>query len=170
MSHDLVKFSMPSEFILARVLPIPCELAYGYRHGWLGRAEAVKVALAGYGVVPDPPVAYEELGLLLSDDLYRVPELIGGIGESVPTQEGCARVWLYLALAWVYENRNDYSDPLSIVEQLYADFEYPNEIEGFVRFMPPGEGQLTGEAAVYERWRAYLERVGAELRERRQRD
>lgn len=45
--------------------------------------------------------------------------------------------WLYLTLSWLWINRDKFNDPLSEVEKIYADFEYPVEIEGFIRYMPP---------------------------------
>jgi hypothetical protein len=166
MNHDLVKFPMSAEFVLTHALPTPCELAYGYEHGWLGRSAAVQVALAGYGKFLEPPPAYEELALLLSDSFYRVPDLIREIVRANSSGEDCSRIWLYLALAWAYVHRVEYSDPLSIVEQLYADFDYPDEIEGFVRFLPVPQGLPTGEAALYRRWSEYLESSGMKYRSR----
>ncbi|MFL6073798.1 MAG: DUF2247 family protein [Mycobacteriales bacterium] len=164
MNHDLVKFQLPADFVLARSLPTPGELAYGYEHGWLGPAAAVEVAAGGYGVLPDPPPAYQELALLLPDDLARVPDLVREIATAGPAREDRATIWLYLALAWLYEHRTDYPDPLSIVEQLYDDFEFPAAIEGFVRFLPAPEGQPTGEDALYARWSAWLDTTAARYR------
>jgi hypothetical protein len=169
MNYDLVKFPIPGDFVVAWGLPTPCELAYGYKHGWIGASEAVQSALAGYGVVPEPPAAYEELALLLSDNLDRVPDLIEEIARAGDPLEDCASIWLYLALAWVFGHRGEYRDAFLVVEQLYADFGYPSEIESFVRFLPVGGGLPTGEAALYGRWSAYLERTGAQYRSRFQR-
>ena len=44
--------------------------------------------------------------------------------------------WLYLSLASLFENKEYMDDPLSVVEDIYADFEYPPEIQSFVRYMP----------------------------------
>ena len=158
--------SLPARFVLDRVLPTPGELAYGYRLAWITPEVAVSLALAGLGVVPDPPTAYEELALLLSDRFDQVPDLMNELeGEAGPTGRD-ARVWLFLALSWIYDHRTEFSDPFSNVEQLYDDFDYPEEIEGFVRFLPVAEGVPTGAAALYGRWSEYLEAAGAEYRRR----
>lgn len=44
--------------------------------------------------------------------------------------------WLYLILKWLYKNRSKYKDPLAIVEELYEEFEYPEDMKTFVRYMP----------------------------------
>ena len=50
------------------------------------------------------------------------------------------RNWLIIVLSWIYNERQKYSDPLEIVEEIYADFDYPPEIESIVRYMPPSDG------------------------------
>ena len=45
-----------------------------------------------------------------------------------------------MLLAWVYENHIKIDDQLEVVEKIYANFDYPLQIEQFVRFMPPLDG------------------------------
>jgi hypothetical protein len=45
---------------------------------------------------------------------------------------------------------------LGVVEQIYADFDYPPAVEGLVRYMPLQPGDEPGEAALVERWAAFL--------------
>jgi hypothetical protein len=161
---DLVKFSIPAAFVIERAVLTPGELSYGHRHGWLSDADVVRVALAGYGVLDEMPQAYEELALLLSDDVGRVPDLVR---ELEPGDEGeSSTIWCYLALSSVFERKSEYDDPLQVVEMIYADFGYPEEIEGFVRYMPVADGDPVGEQAIYDRWRAYLRAKDAEYRAR----
>jgi hypothetical protein len=82
MSDDLVKFAIPAEFVTARVLLRPGELVYGYCDGWLGDRAVVEVALAAFEAGGDLPSAEEELALLLSDSLGRVPELLEELAQS----------------------------------------------------------------------------------------
>lgn len=43
---------------------------------------------------------------------------------------------LLILLSWLYENQSAFIDPLGVVEEIYAEFDYPEEIEQFVRYMP----------------------------------
>lgn len=162
MNYDLVKFEIPAEFVAARVVLTPGELAYGYRHDWIDDAACVHLALAGMYAVPEPPGAYEELALLFSDSLDRVSHLV----DEIPADDDDGKIWLYLALARLVEIRSEYSDVLAIVEQLYADFGYPSEIEGLVRYMPVREEDGVGEDAIFARWEEYLDRVSVKYRSR----
>jgi hypothetical protein len=48
--------------------------------------------------------------------------------------------WLFLLLAWIYSNREIFSNPLSVVEELYSEFDYPESIESFVGYLPAKDG------------------------------
>ena len=164
MTDDQAKFRLPASFVLDRVTLRPNELAFGYTHGWLDDSAVVRIAERM--LVDDrrivPPV--EGLALLLSADLWRVPELVGEIDEGVAGNAG--RVWLYLALDWLSVERGDFSDPYEMIEMLYADFDYPPEIEGMVRFMPAPPGAATGLGVIDQHWREYLRERAKEYSER----
>lgn len=49
---------------------------------------------------------------------------------------------------------------------LYADFGYPEEIEGLVRFMPSPPGAETGYRAVEQRWEDFVSRKSAQYGDR----
>ena len=73
------------------------------------------------------------------------------------------RKWTYLELKAAYEVRDRLKDPLGVVEQIYADFDYPEAVSAFVRYMPPPPGAHTGEDALYDRWAKYLAGEASEL-------
>jgi hypothetical protein len=162
----LMELQLPASFVVERVLPTGAEIAYGFREGWLSRQGVVDVALAKYEAGGPLGSAEEELALLLSDDFDRVDDLITGLEVSGQPAERRARLWLFLALAWLLEHRSDYGDPLTMIELLYADFDYPEEIRSLVRFMPPGPGQIASIEGIEQRWHDYVDRVGVEYRDR----
>jgi hypothetical protein len=70
--------------------------------------------------------------------------------------------FLYAVLSWVYDYRAEYSEPLEVVECIYADFDYPDEVAKFVRYMPSIDPPLATVELNTERlnrhWAEYLER------------
>ena len=48
--------------------------------------------------------------------------------------------WLLALLAELYARRDSIADPLGDVEMIYADFDYPECMESFVRYMPVTDG------------------------------
>jgi hypothetical protein len=152
---------LPAEFIAARVLLLPVELARGYRLGHVSDRSVVRLAeqllATGFPVSPHT----EELALLLSADYDRVPDLVAEIDEAEPSApSNHTEVWLYLVLAWIYEHREEFADPLAEIETVYADFGYPEQIEGLVRYLPAPPGQSSGPGAVEARWKDFLDRQG----------
>lgn len=99
----------------------------------------------------EPGRIVESLSLLPSDELDKVPYLMDKLADDGKS------LWVFLALAWVHDHKDEFGDPLSAVEMLYADFGYPEEMAGIVRFVPPPGGAAAGVDGIEERWQAYLE-------------
>jgi hypothetical protein len=95
-----------------------------------------------------------------------VDQLVAELEIVDEPSEQRARLWVFLALSWLLEHREDYSDPLQVIEMLYTDFDYPDEIQGLVRFMPNAPGEDPGIEAIKQRWRAFIDRLSAEYRQR----
>ena len=159
-------FPLPVSFVLERVLPTGAELAWGYRHGWVSAEGAVAIALAKLEAGIYLPAPEEEVALLLSDDLDRVQQLLEDLEFVDEPVERRARLWLFLALAHVFSRRCEFEDPLGVVEDLYALFEYPDEIQGLVRYMQAPVGEPMGVDAVMQRWAGWVASVGHEYRRR----
>ncbi|WP_051343211.1 DUF2247 family protein [Pseudonocardia spinosispora] len=162
----LVHLQIESSFAITHGYPTGAEIGYGLSEGWLSRRDAIEIALAKYKNEAPLSPAEEELALLLSDEIQRVDDLVDELQDSDESVECRARYWLYLALFWIWENRSEYADPLRVIEMLWADFEYPDEIRGLIGFMPPGDSEIPGVEGIELRWRRYLERVHAEYEER----
>lgn len=149
---------MSAEFITSRVHLLPSELARGYRLGYLDEATVVELAEDAFRRGHSEATPIGELALLLSDELDRVPDLLGQIDTmAAPADPDPSLVWLFLVLAQAYDRRGVSKDPLADLEAIYAEFGYPEEIEGFVPFLPAPEGQRSGPDAIQRRWRAYLD-------------
>lgn len=73
--------------------------------------------------------------------------------------------WLFIVLSWLWDNRNNFEDPLAEVEVIYSDFDYPSEIEGFVKYMPTTDGydpsvfsQDENVSNLLRKWKDFLEK------------
>jgi hypothetical protein len=76
----------------------------------------------------------ELAGLLESDS---VTKLVNQLAAKEVNQNDCIKSkWLYLLLEWFFVNKLFINDPLGLVEKIYDDFDYPEEITAFVRYMP----------------------------------
>ncbi|MEX2275368.1 MAG: DUF2247 family protein [Actinomycetota bacterium] len=86
----------------------------------------------------------------------RGPPSSRGHGCGTKPAEARARVWIFWSLAWVLENREHFDDPYTVIEDLYTEFGYPEEMSGVVRFMPVPEGGEPGLEGVSSRWSEYV--------------
>jgi hypothetical protein len=161
-----VTFEIPAAFVLAEGVPMTAEdLEYAFERGFLKPTDVVALATheVGRGADDDVLVA---LACLLRDEADRVPGVLELIAdpERIHDPRESARKWLYLQLKAAYDQRGRLSDPLGVVEEVYADFGYPQTVAPFVRYMPLRPGDEPGTGPLMDRWRDYLSHEGAALR------
>jgi hypothetical protein len=79
-------------------------------------------------------------------------------GEDI---EAIRAKWVWLVLSWVYEKHSNESSVFDIIDTLYADFGYPEEMVAFGPFAPACQAKSdpaeTREEVLRE-WRRYLDR------------
>lgn len=157
--------TIPYSFVRERLELQWPDVAWGFRHGWLSADGVVEYSVAR--LTGDPGAGSIETGLasLTGSEFGEIATLLDrlvnsvGPGASVDSE----RKWLFLILAWVYAHRNEYADPLGVVEEIYADFGYPPELRGFVRYMPPDDHyepaahtHAENVARLFGKWAEYL--------------
>jgi hypothetical protein len=152
--------------VLARALPTSAEPAYGHRERRLRPVDVVEIAVAKLERRTPLTAAEEDLALLLADEMDRVDELVRDLEVSSQPVEERAMFWMFMGLDWLWQHRSEFDDALGVVELLYADLDYPEEISGLVRYMPAAPGAPTGVGAIEQRWRAYLRSAAERYRER----
>jgi hypothetical protein len=83
-----------------------------------------------------------------------------GTGHSKQAQEK----WLCLTLRWLYENKEKLSDPLAMVEEIYSDFDYPEQMSTFIRYMPSNDTNLgsirDNNDQMFRRWHDFIMTCG----------
>jgi len=153
---DLIKPSIPWSFIRPRCKLTWREILFGLDNELLAPDAPREVAIDEMG--EDPPPAWMALAISEPSDLSHVQQL----AEAEPPQleEAIRDKWLFLVLAWFLENPPA-EDRLGIVEMVYADFGYPEDIEGFVRYMPADAPDLgsreRNEGRLFDRWKAFVD-------------
>lgn len=153
-------FELGPDFVDREGIPLSVDdLKYGFERGWLRATTVIDQAVREVKRGSDDSFLLE-VASLLRDDVDRLPDLLAQLDspDHIHDPRESARKGLYLQLKAAYDRRQALRDALGVVEQIYADFEYPPAIEDFVRYMPLRSGDQPGEAALLERWAAFLER------------
>jgi hypothetical protein len=151
-------FELTAEFIVAEGIWLdPQDLRDGFERGFLKASGVVDLAAHEVRSRASDPVLME-LAALLRDELERVPDVLRAVDGTVGVHDPqkAARKWLYLQLKAAYCARDQLSDPLGVVEAIYADFDYPPSVALFVRYMPLRPGDAAGKGALMARWAAFL--------------
>jgi hypothetical protein len=161
---------IPFAFIQQRVTLAWDEALWGYEHqlvGWSG-----VVALAQHRLCSHSTLSEIELSGLDKSQTSRIGELLRELaGDANQEHEATAlKKWLYLVLAWTLDQKARLTDPLAQVEAIYADFDYPIEIENFVRYMPVTynydpmqHSSEENENRLFDHWKNYLTAASLEF-------
>lgn len=160
---------MPIDFILQRTALSWREALWGYEKKWLGWRSLIDLANR-----------YENSNLKSADLLNELAVLgkdgtsaIRGIAEQLAMKEhdpGPAEIqqkWLYLALSWLDSRISEIPDVWIIIEEIYAEFDYPEVMRRFVPFLPVADQDKATWAKyadpkdyLREQWRKYLVTAG----------
>lgn len=158
---DIVQLRIPYGFIRNRVRMSWREVRFGLLNELLDPLAPVELSLEQVVEVEQPSAAM--LGLAGADKNEPTLEFVEQLADSEAQQpeREIRDMWLYLVLAFIYEYRDEYPDPLQRVEEVYGDFNYPEQIANFVRYMPMDGPDLgsreANERRLFERWKLYLD-------------
>lgn len=140
-----------------------CDMLWGYERMLIGWSDAVGFAKdRSTGQYDEDIIELSEVG---KDTDFRVGELLRvlSLRQGECDEDRSRHRWLKLVLGWLLRSRSNYVDPLAEVESIYADFDYPVEIESFVRYMPVTDGYDASmhsleenEKRLYVNWEEYL--------------
>lgn len=157
---DLVHLRIPYPFIRDRVRMNWREILFGLKEELLDPAVPTELAANLVDDETSDVTLIELAGLSTNEDGREYVETLAAREREAPLQELRAK-WLCVVLAWIFEHKDEYADPLRAVEEVYADFDYPARIANFVRYMPSDDPDLgsreLNEARLYDRWRSYLQ-------------
>jgi hypothetical protein len=164
---EQLRIQVPYSFIRQRTRLSWSEVKYGIEEGILQPREAIDVAMDALelGASSEHVLA---LASSSADDplLERVAHLASQ--ETPGNIRAIQRKWAFLVLAWVNKHKNAYGDPLDIVEKLYADLDYPEELAPLVRYMPSDEPDLgskeLNEQRLLQKWASYLQEEARHFR------
>lgn len=161
---DLILFMLDYDFVSNKVKLTWKDILYAIKRNLLSPDSAITHAVAQISKTEEYDQLLFDLASLFKGEsvqpyLDKLARLEEGLDESALNEK-----WLYLVLDWTFENKDKYTDPLGRVEEIYADFNYPEAIVSFVRYMPsdgPSLGKTKlNELQLYKKWEEYLNKQG----------
>lgn len=125
-----VTLQIPWSFVAERLALGWREIHFGLAAGLVTPAFAHAAGIARLETALDDPLL---LALACADDDHETRDAVQRLADRSPVGRPCDATWLYLAMAWIHAH---HAHPLSVIDALYADFDYPDAIAGLVSYMP----------------------------------
>jgi len=117
------------------------DISFSINHGFLSHESAVDHARYILGENEEHPQAVLDIACLYPNEAvfpHSIHPYIDELANAVSEQEKdmTKSKVLYLVLKWVYDNRMDYENPLTVVDIMYCSLDRPRSISHFVSDMP----------------------------------
>lgn len=166
---ELIKLSIPYEFARLRVHLSWRDVLFGLDNQLLDPTVPVEMAIEQLGRLASQERPLINLSTLGGEDSTRPDVEVLASAEQPQDPDEIQTKFLYLVLDWVFTNKTRFSDPLGTVEEVYADFGYPERVARFVRYMPSDEADLgsreLNEQRLYGKWHEFLNEMSTTYRD-----
>ncbi|MEW5292005.1 DUF2247 family protein [Erwinia papayae] len=159
-------YPIPLDFIDEITKLSWCDIEWGYKHKLITSEvpikEAEKKVLTG-----NYKNSELELSFIVPGSSDDITNFLKDLCSKCEQKDNLTvkRKWLFISLSWLWEKRHNFKEPLDEIENIYADFGYPDEIENFVKYMPPSNGYDPSVHTYAENidnlinnWKSYLEK------------
>jgi len=157
-----------AEYLIANVALDWADVLWGYHRQLIGWRVPIAIAAARLANRPHEPLE-DDLAGLDKDHDWRVGQILEDLAACAPAHDDASRnKWLYITLLWLYENRESLDDLFAKLDEVFADFNYPDEMISFAPMMPCTDGfdprgQTASEnrSGILANWTEYLEMAKA---------
>lgn len=127
------------------------ELLFGVENNIIGRSDVINYAthildegILGFDLVLKVAIADEYEDILLY--IHELSNL-----ENFKDNQAIEDKWRYGILKELHDKKSNYDNFNKKVEEIYADFDYPEDMAGFIEYMPSIDG-----INMEESWQEYL--------------
>lgn len=151
---------IPASFVLEKTTLPLVEARWAFDNGVIGAQVVVDIARAMRDTGDDSPVV-ARLAAVRHADLPSVREILSEVMVDAEEGEQARRRWLWVVLAWLYENQREDANVLDELDGIYADLGYPEEMASFGPYAPVYQAKGDPDEqrrAVFDEWRRYLSR------------
>ena len=157
----MVQFRIPYEFIRTHTRLSWREVLFALERDLIEPGAPVDVAVDRLvDEERSEPTVMDLAGLQRTGHLRAHVERLAA-SETDFSDDAIREKWLCISLSWLFVNRSQFSDPLALVAMVYADFDYPEEMADFVRYMPSAEPDLgsreLNELRLIRNWERFVE-------------
>ncbi len=130
------------------------DLLFAIKNEFLPHQTAIEHALVEVQKNESSPMEVIELACTLQSE-SEFHDICKQINQLVTSQNSCSysnskEKFLYVSLNWVYEHKDDYCNPIEVVDILCDEIDYPDEVKNLVSFMPTQETETNSSTPITE--------------------
>lgn len=130
------------------------DILFAIENNFLVHQTAIKHAQEAVQENENVPETVFELAFLLKCEAefpYDVYQLVNKLAISQNSDNSDSREkFLYVSLNWVYEHKDDYSNPIEVIDILCDEINYPDEVKNLISFMPSSESKKNSSVSATE--------------------
>ncbi|KJR46897.1 hypothetical protein UF75_2698 [Desulfosporosinus sp. I2] len=132
------------------------DILFAIENNFLAHQTAIEHGLEAVQKNENVPEEVLELAFMLQGEAklpYDVYQLVNKLATSHnPDNASDSREkFLYVSLNWVYEHKDDYCNPIEVVDILCDEINYPDEVKNLISFMPTSESETNSSDSTTER-------------------
>lgn len=132
------------------------DIFFAINNNFLAHQTAIEHALEAVQKNENVPEDVLELACMLQSEAefpYNVYQLVNKLATSRNSNyySDSREKFLYVSLNWVYEHKDDYCNPMEVVDILCDEINYPDEVKNLCSFMPTSEPEINTSSSTTER-------------------
>lgn len=134
------------------------DLLFLFDEGIIEPKTIVEYAFYVFSEKKNENIAIVELASLFENEYYKIKNILEAnlLYQSDEVQINLNKKIMYLLLLWFYQNKNSIKDISEMIDLLYSDFDYPEEISHLISYMPIDENEEYGLNGMMNRLKVYL--------------
>src|SRR5690348_12873453 len=130
----MLTMKIPYSYIKPRCQISWPDIEYGLRHQFIDGHVAIDLATEELAAVNETDSDIVALaGTALDEHILEIVERLAARNQ-IRASPQLSDKWLCIVLSWLYDHRDSVRDPLGVVEEVYAEFGYPRQIAGLIRY------------------------------------
>lgn len=134
------------------------DLLFLFDEGIIEPKTIVEYAFYVFSEKKNENIAIVELAGLFENEYYKIKNILEAnlLHQSDEVQINQNKKIMYLLLLWFYQNKNSIKNISEMIDLLYSDFDYPEEISHLISYMPIDENEEYGLNGMMNRLKVYL--------------
>ena len=143
-SKNSLSIRIPFAYALNLVVLNWNDVMFGIDNGYFSYDSAIEFALNEYSNSVNYSQNVLKLAVLSPSEVGQeqiIHQYLSELSSEIPekNKDETKEKIMYIILNWLYEHKENYCNPLKVIEIIYDDFDFPKSIMNLIQYMPSAE-------------------------------